>query len=40
MSQGREIGRDATLLIRIELDGAVWVGGHVQTVMIGALHWP
>lgn len=40
VSQGREIGRDATLLIRIELDGAVWVGGHVQTVLgPGQVFW-
>lgn len=40
VSQGREVGRDAKLLIRIELDGAVWVGGHVQTVVNGRLDWP
>lgn len=38
VSQGREIGRDARLLIRI--DGSdVWVGGASDTVIDGELRW-
>jgi PhzF family phenazine biosynthesis protein len=38
VSQGREIGHDARLLIRI--DGAsVWVGGQTQTVVRGTVDW-
>jgi len=38
VSQGREIGRDAALLVRIE-DGDVWVGGATDTVVAGELRW-
>ena len=38
VSQGREIGRDASLLIRIDA-GNVWVGGASDTVVDGALRW-
>lgn len=38
VSQGREIGRDASLLVRIE-DGDVWVGGATDTVVSGELRW-
>ncbi|PWK91954.1 PhzF family phenazine biosynthesis protein [Fulvimonas soli] len=38
VSQGREIGHDAALTVRI--DGAdVWVGGRARTVIDGRLHW-
>lgn len=42
VSQGREIGRDAEILIRIEgvAPPTVWVGGHTQTVVDGTLAWP
>lgn len=39
VSQGREIGRDASLLIRIE-GGEVWVGGRSHVVVDGTVHWP
>jgi PhzF family phenazine biosynthesis protein len=39
VSQGREIGRDARILIRIE-DGAIWVGGETQLVIDGYADWP
>jgi PhzF family phenazine biosynthesis protein len=39
VSQGRELGRDARLSVRIE-SGAVWVGGQTCTVIDGSLHWP
>jgi PhzF family phenazine biosynthesis protein len=38
VSQGREIGRDAALLVQIE-DGEVWVGGATDTVVSGELRW-
>jgi PhzF family phenazine biosynthesis protein len=36
VSQGREIGRDAAIVIRVEA-GAVWVGGRTHTVLDGRL---
>jgi len=39
VSQGREMGRDARIRIRIEGD-AVWVGGRTQTVVVGSTRWP
>jgi PhzF family phenazine biosynthesis protein len=40
VSQGREIGHDARIGIRIESDGAVWVGGITHTVVDGQVFWP
>lgn len=40
VSQGREMGHDAALAIRIEADGTVWVGGRTDTVVDGTLRWP
>ena len=37
VSQGREIGHDATIDIRIEGDAAVWVGGRSWTIVDGVL---
>ena len=39
VSQGREIGYDARLLVRIDEDGAIWVGGRTHTIIDGQLHW-
>lgn len=39
VSQGREIGHDARIGIRIDGDGAVWVGGMTHTVVDGRAHW-
>jgi PhzF family phenazine biosynthesis protein len=39
VSQGREIGHDATLELSIDLDGEVWVGGRCQTVIRGEIDW-
>jgi PhzF family phenazine biosynthesis protein len=39
VSQGREMGRDASLLIRIEHSDAVWVGGATDTVFAGDARW-
>lgn len=40
VSQGREIGHDATLDVSIDPDGAVWVGGRTHTIIDGRLEWP
>jgi PhzF family phenazine biosynthesis protein len=43
VSQGREIGRDASITIRIDTDGShsrVWVGGQTRTVVSGHTSWP
>lgn len=39
VSQGREMGHDAALAIRIDSDGAAWVGGRTRTVIQGTLRW-
>jgi PhzF family phenazine biosynthesis protein len=39
VSQGREMGRDARLRVRMDSD-AVWVGGQTCTVIDGLLSWP
>lgn len=39
VSQGREIGKDARILVRFE-PGAVWVGGRSHVVIDGRLRWP
>jgi PhzF family phenazine biosynthesis protein len=39
VSQGRAIGHDARLLVRID-DGVVWVGGRSRIVIDGSLDWP
>jgi PhzF family phenazine biosynthesis protein len=38
VSQGREIGHDARLVVRID-GNAIWVGGHSRTVIDGTLDW-
>jgi PhzF family phenazine biosynthesis protein len=38
-SQGRELGRDGHVEIRVDEDGEVWIGGQVQPVIEGRLHW-
>lgn len=38
VSQGREMGHDARLIVRIE-DGAVWTGGRSHIVIDGTLDW-
>ena len=40
VSQGRELGRDARLIARIDDDAAVWIGGSTVTVIAGTLDWP
>ena len=38
VSQGREIGHDARLLVRMDGE-SIWVGGHSHTVVSGSLDW-
>lgn len=40
VSQGREIGHDATIDVLIEGDGAVWVGGRSWTIIDGLVQRP
>lgn len=39
VSQGREVGHDALLELRIDDAGEVWSGGQVQTVIAGTIDW-
>jgi PhzF family phenazine biosynthesis protein len=39
VSQGREMGRDARLLLRIDAERQVWVGGSCRTLTQGSFHW-
>ncbi len=39
VSQGREMGHDAAISLRIDNDGAVWVGGRTHTVTDRTLTW-
>lgn len=39
VSQGREMGRDAELLLEIDDEGQVWVGGACHTVISGSIRW-
>lgn len=39
VSQGREIGRDARLMLSIDAEGGVWIGGHSVIVIRGELDW-
>lgn len=39
VSQGREMGHDARLMVRIDDDGQVWVGGCTHTIIDGQLAW-
>lgn len=39
VSQGREMGHDAAITIRIDADSAVWVGGRTNTIIDGAVTW-
>jgi PhzF family phenazine biosynthesis protein len=38
-SQGRELGRDGRVTVRIDAEGEVWIGGEVQPVIRGELRW-
>lgn len=39
VSQGREIGRDARIDLRVRPNDAIWVGGETQTVIRGSIFW-
>lgn len=39
VSQGREVGRDGSVHISIDAQGTVWIGGQVQAVIDGQVHW-
>ncbi|HBS54882.1 MAG TPA: phenazine biosynthesis protein, partial [Stenotrophomonas sp.] len=38
-SQGREVGRDGHVHVRVDAEGTVWIGGQVQPVIDGQLRW-
>ena len=38
-SQGREVGRDGQVQLRVEAQGDIWIGGQVQRVIQANLHW-
>lgn len=38
-SQGREVGRDGRVHLRVDADGEAWVGGSTQTVIRGTVDW-
>jgi PhzF family phenazine biosynthesis protein len=40
VSQGREMGHDASITLRIDAGGDVWVGGRTQTIADQMLTWP
>ena len=39
VSQGREVGFDARLQLRVDADGEVWSGGRVRSVIRGHIDW-
>ena len=39
VSQGREVGYDARLQLRVDEAGNVWSGGHVRTIVTGQIDW-
>lgn len=39
VSQGREVGHDATIIVRYE-DGQTWVGGYTNVIISGSVDWP
>lgn len=38
-SQGRELGRDGRVAVRVDADGEVWIGGQVQQIIDGRIDW-
>ena len=38
-TQGREVGRDGRIEVRVDADGEVWIGGRVQAVIRGHVDW-
>lgn len=39
VSQGREVGHDARLVLHVDADGEVWSGGRIQSVISGLIDW-
>ena len=39
-SQGRELGRDGKVQVRVDDAGEAWIGGQVQCVIDGRVDWP
>lgn len=39
VSQGREVGYDARLQLRVDEAGDVWSGGYVRTIVTGRIDW-
>jgi len=40
VSQGREMGHDARIVVSIDADRSIWVGGRTDIVIDGMLRWP
>jgi PhzF family phenazine biosynthesis protein len=40
VSQGREVGHDAIIDLRVDEDGEVWSGGRICNVVRGTIDWP
>jgi PhzF family phenazine biosynthesis protein len=38
-SQGRELGRNGFVQVRVDDEGEVWIGGKTRTVITGSLSW-
>ncbi|MET1163162.1 MAG: PhzF family phenazine biosynthesis protein, partial [Pseudoxanthomonas sp.] len=38
-SQGRELGRDGRVEVRVDGEAEVWIGGQVQAVIRGRVDW-
>ena len=38
-SQGRELGRDGRVQVRVDEDGEVWIGGRTKTLIQGNMSW-
>ncbi len=38
-SQGRELGRDGRIALRVDADGEAWIGGQVQQIIDGRIDW-
>lgn len=38
-SQGREVGRNGYVQVRVDDEGEVWIGGKTQMVITGSLSW-
>ncbi|MEN1956380.1 PhzF family phenazine biosynthesis protein [Luteimonas sp. MJ204] len=39
ISQGREVGHDAIIELRVDADGEVWSGGRARSIVSGSIDW-